>query len=83
MKHEPQRLKLVSRYKTRLSRNFSILAFDKYCGNYSARTSPVALAPIKGRLCRAKQGGKINYSPKILHLQSGYDKQESIMKWRY
>jgi len=32
--------------------------------NYSANAATVTLAPIKGRLCGAKRGGNINYSPK-------------------
>ncbi len=44
--------------------------------NYSARASTVALVPIKQRLCRAKRGGNINYSPKILHPRSVDDKKE-------
>jgi hypothetical protein len=32
--------------------------------NYSANSSAITLAPIKGRLCGAKRGGDNNYSPK-------------------
>jgi hypothetical protein len=39
-----------------------VWSFRKKFRNWPANSGTVALAHIEGRLCRAKQGGKINYA---------------------
>jgi hypothetical protein len=48
--------------------------------NYSANAAAITLAPSKGQLCGAKQGGDNNYSPKTSTPDFGGGKKKRSAK---